>query len=56
MYTAITIGFLSTSYTVSEADGTVRIQVGVISSGSLQRDVVVSFSTSDSTATGKPAS
>ena len=53
MYTAITIGFLSTSYTVSEADGTVSIQVGVIN-GSLQREVevVVNFSTGDLTANG----
>ena len=40
---------------MSEADGTVSIQVGVIS-GSLQREVIVSFSTSDSTAIGKPVS
>ena len=47
------VGFLSTSYTVSEADGTASIQVGVIS-GSPQREVevVVNFSTSDLTANG----
>ena len=47
----IVIGFLKTEYTVSEADGTVELQVGVLS-GSLSSDVVVQLDTLDSSAIG----
>ena len=46
-------GFINSPYSVIENEGQVVIQVGVIPPGSLQREVVVSFSTSDSTAIGK---
>lgn len=48
---AIVIGLLSTTYTVNENDGEVNIAVGVLE-GSLHGEVIVSVSTSDSTATG----
>ena len=44
------IGFLNTTYTANENDGEVNIKVGVLE-GLLHEEVVVSFSTSDSTAT-----
>jgi hypothetical protein len=40
---AVVIGFLNTSYTVSESDGEAIIQIGVIR-GSLERPVNVQFS------------
>ena len=49
---AIVIGFLNTSYTVSENDGEANIQIGVIQ-GSLERPVVVRFSTNAISASGK---
>ena len=49
----VVIGFLNTSYTVGESDGQVNIQIGVISPGSLQRPVMVQFSTSADSADGK---
>ena len=49
---AVVIGFLNTSYTVNENDGAANIQIGVIQ-GSLERSVVVRFSTSADSASGK---
>ena len=46
------IGLLNTSYTVSENDGAANIQIGVIQ-GSLERSVVVQFSTNAISAAGK---
>ena len=46
------IGFLNTSYTVGESDGLVNVQIGVIN-GSLQRPVVVQFSTNAVSAASK---
>ena len=46
------IGFLNTSYTVGESDGQANVQIGVIR-GSLQRSVVVEFSTNVVSAAGK---
>ena len=42
----IIVGFLSTSYSTTESDGQLYIQVGVIS-GSVQREVIVNLSISD---------
>ena len=53
MHIDVTIGFIDSPYSVNENERQVVIQVGVIE-GSLQREVVVSFSTSDSAAIGKP--
>ena len=49
---AVVIGFLNTSYTVNENDGVADTQIGVIR-GSLERSVVVRFSTSADSASGK---
>ncbi|MCG8625759.1 MAG: hypothetical protein MJE68_27640, partial [Proteobacteria bacterium] len=46
----ITIGFLETSYTVSEGDRNVPLMIGVIGHGGLEIDIVVTVSTSDHTA------
>ena len=40
--TDVVIGFLSSSYNVSEGDGFVNIQIGVVN-GSIETRVVVSF-------------
>ena len=45
------IGFLNTSYTVSESDGVANIQIGVIQ-GSLERSIVVNFFTRAISAAG----
>ena len=45
------IGFLDTLYTVGESDGQANVQIGVIR-GSLQRPVVVEFSTNAVSAAG----
>ena len=50
--TDVTIGFLNPSYSVFENGSQVIIQVGVLD-GSLQRNVIVTLSTSDLTAIGK---
>ena len=50
--TDVTIGFINAPYSVDENEGEVDIQVGVIE-GSLQREVVVLFSTLDSSVRGK---
>ena len=42
-HVAVVIGFLNTSYTVSENDGVANIQIGVIR-GSLERPINVQFS------------
>ena len=47
----MTIGFLSALYFVFENESHVTIQVGILE-GSLQREVTVTLSTSDSTAIG----
>ena len=49
----VVIGFLNTSYTVGESDGAANIQIGVLSEGSLERPVVVRFSTTAISAYGK---
>lgn len=46
------IGFLNTSYTVSESDGVVKLQIGVIQ-GSIQRPIVVEISTGDISTAGE---
>ena len=48
----VIIGFIDSPYSVSENDGNVVLQVGLIE-GSLQGQVVVSLSTSDLSAVGK---
>ena len=53
MYCAeVTIGFFNQSYNASESDGAVSVEVGIIS-GSLQREVSVQFTSSDSSALSK---
>lgn len=54
LFVAITIGFRDTDYLVDENDGQVNIVVEV--RGLLQKEVVVSFSTSNLTADGKMCS
>lgn len=51
MFADAIIGFLNTQYTVSESDGSVLLQVGLIE-GSIQGEVVIELSTSDLTAVG----
>ena len=50
-YSEVVIGFLDTSYNVGESDGQANVQIGVIR-GSLQRLVVVEFSTNAVSAAG----
>ena len=50
--TGVTIGFVNPPYSVIENEEQLVIQIGVIE-GSLQTEVVVSFSTSDLTAISK---
>ena len=45
----VTIGFLETSYAVSEDDGNAQLMIGIIS-GVLETDIVVSISTANDTA------
>lgn len=52
MIPVVRIGFQSAQYNVSEASTIATIITIVVSGGSLEREIVVSFSTSDSTATG----
>ena len=52
MFLVVVIGFLNTSYTVGESNGQVNIQIGVINN-SLQRPVVIKFSTNAVSAAGK---
>ena len=51
MIVAIRIGFQSAQYTVSEASTVTYIKIEVMA-GSLEREIIVSLSTSDSTAIG----
>ena len=52
--TAITIGFVSSTMTVSESDGSVELCARLLRGDQqLERDVVVSFMTSDGSASGK---
>ena len=46
------IGFISSHFTVRESDSEVNIQVGVLS-GSLQKEVAIKFSVTESNAFGK---
>ena len=50
-YIGVTIGFTETVYSVRESDGQAVARVEVLS-GELSGEVVVSFSTSDGSATG----
>ena len=49
---AVTIGFDVTAYTITESDSSVSVTVSVQGSTTLDRDVVVTVETMDSTATG----
>ena len=49
MFLAITIGFLETSYTVSEGVGDAGLMIGVIS-GDLETNIVVNISTAEDSA------
>jgi hypothetical protein len=49
-FTAVTIGFDSTDYTVNEADGSVTLMVRLLN-GILEREVVVDFETTPGSAT-----
>ena len=51
-FTDVVIGFLNTLYSVNESEGIVALEVGVID-GFLGREVVVLFSTIDSSARRK---
>ena len=51
-HAAVVIGFLDPPYTVDENDRASNIQIGVIQ-GSLERSVVVQFSTNAISAAGK---
>ena len=48
----VRIGFQSAQYNVSEASAITTIITIEVSGGSLEREIIISFSTSDSTATG----
>lgn len=48
----VTIGIVSSNYTVLESDGEVEVCVQ-LSLGSLEREAIVSLSTADSSAVGK---
>lgn len=48
---AVVIGFLNPPVNVTETDGAVLIEVGILS-GVLQRNVVINFSTQDLEAVG----
>ena len=52
MTTVVRIGFQSAQYTVSEASTMAIIITIAVSGGSLEREIIVTFSTHDSTATG----
>ena len=52
LYTAVTIGFNATLYSVNECDGQVTIAIAVLN-GTLRRRVVLHLSTIDLTANGK---
>lgn len=49
--TAVVIGFVMSDYAARESDGTVKVEVAVMS-GRLSSDVVVRFDTQDGRATG----
>ena len=50
--TEVVIGFIDPPYQVNESDGSVNLTIGVLT-GILQRQVVLSLSTSDDTALSK---
>jgi hypothetical protein len=52
MILVVRIGFQSTQYNASEASAIATIITIELSRGSLEREIIISFSTSDSTATG----
>ena len=52
MAVVVRIGFQHAQYTVSEASTVANIRIEVLG-GSLEREIIVCFSTSDSTAIGK---
>ena len=52
MIPVVTIGFQSEQYTASEDSNVATILMVEVSGGLLTREIIVSFSTSDSTATG----
>ena len=47
----VVIGFMESTYEISESDGSVLVEVGLIGATELQREVTVSLSYSDGTAT-----
>ena len=49
--TGVTIGLEEPTYTVNEGDGTIEV-CAVLTSGTLDRTVTVTLSTSDGSATG----
>ena len=51
MFADVVIGFMETDYTVAETEGTVELQVAVLS-GSLSSDVTVRLDTIPGTAKG----
>ncbi len=51
-YTVLTVGFIGAPYSAREDDGPMIFTVGVTSAHTLDRDIVLSFSTADSTQTG----
>ena len=51
MAVVVRIGFQHAQYTVSEASTVANIRIEVLG-GSLEREIIVNFSTSDSTAIG----
>lgn len=48
-FSAVTIGFLETTYNVSEDVGLAQLRVGIIN-GSLDTEIVISLATADDTA------
>ena len=52
MIPVVTIGFQSAQYTANEDSNVATILKVEVSGGSLARETIVSFTTSDSTATG----
>jgi len=49
----VTVGFLESSYTVSESDESVEVCLGILSPGELDLTVIATLRTRDQTAKGK---
>ena len=52
LITVVFVGFLRSTYTVQEVEGTVTVQFGILE-GTLERDLFVKFNYTSGTAVGK---